>query len=170
MRFPILTNGGLDQHQPSAVIEVMIKITAAKTAEVVGPVFGATFGFDAPAGATSALGQTTIDTLLGSTNEFVAATAFGATAMGTDAFGFVFDLEGQAKYTDECYLEVVGNVGGTAVALGVQGQTGALPNTLAAPARLQVSSAGNVAGQLVITGLDAATAGLLVFRLGLKLK
>ena len=162
--------GVLDLHQPNEVLEVMYKITGAKTGEIIGPTGFSTIGYDTPGSATAALGQTTIDNLLSSTNEFVAATAFGATAMGTDAIGFVFNLGGQAKYTDEGYLEIIGNLGGTSFSDCVQIQTTALANTLAAPARLQVSSAGNVAGQYVLTGLDAATAGILVFRLGLKYK
>lgn len=166
MKFPALTSDVLEAHQVDSCIELMYQITGAKAGKFMGFIPHALVGYDTGA----PLDQASIDALLGSSSEFVAATAFGATAMGTDALGLVLDLQGQAAYVASGYMEVVANIGGTCTVQVVQPQITALPNTLAAPARLQISSVGNVAAQIVVSGLDAATAGMLLIRLGLKLK
>lgn len=165
----VLRENALAGHQ-RAVIDLHYLITGAKTGSWMSQLPEITSGYDAPGSATAALGQTTIDNLLGSTNEFVAGTAFGATAMGLDAFAFVLNLDGQAVYSNEATLRVTCNIGGTTTVDEVKAQITALPDTLAAPARMQVSSAGNVAVQFVKAGLDAATAGLIHFELILKLR
>lgn len=167
MRFPVYKNSALAMHQVDAEIVLMYKITGAKTGSWLPFAPQVLVGYDTGA----PLAQADIDALLGSSNEFVAATAFGSTAMGTDALGIVLNCDGQVVYGDAGYARVEGVLGSTSVNLGpVQVQTSALPNTLAAPIRCQVSSAGNLALQIVATGLDAATAGLLVVRIGVKLK
>lgn len=162
---PLLVSDALGRHQ-GYFLNLFFAISAAKTIAFIGSdVPQATFGFDAPGSATAALGQTTIDNLLGSVNEVLAATAFGSTALGTDAFGFVLACEGQIKEVKS--IRVLSNIGtgGADVNASAAGQTTALPNTLPAFARVQKTSGGNIAGQVVLTGLDAATAGLVQIQL-----
>jgi hypothetical protein len=147
-------------------IEVAYVITGAKTGRFILPAPLAIVGYD-----TGDFSQAAIDALLGTTNEFIAATAFGATAMGTDALGLVLGLAGQAAVTAECFMHMSANIGGTAVAVPVvKGQVSALPNTLATSPRMQVGANGNLAIQAVITGLDAATSGMVTFRLSIQPK
>lgn len=165
---PILKNEAAAGHQFRR-LQFLWEITGAKAASIVNPKFDATFGFDAPGSATAALGQTTIDNLLGSTNEVVAATAFGSTAMGTDAFGFVIDMDGQIKSVKAA--TITSNVGasGATVTAVCEGQTSALPNTLPALARVQKTTGGNLAGQFVLANLDSATDGIVILEVIVEL-
>ncbi len=157
---PILKNESAAGHQFRR-LSFFWEITGAKAASVITPRFDTTFGFDAPGSATAALGQTTIDNLLGSTNEVLAATAFGSTAMGTDAFGFVIAMNGQNKSVKQATITSNVGAGGASVTASALGQTTALPNTLPALARVQKTTGGNLAGQVVLAGLDSATAGFI---------
>lgn len=161
---PVIADPQLGQHQ-KAVLQLVFNITGAKAASVVGDTPRITFGFDDPATATSALGQTTVDRLIGA-NQVDCATAFGATAMGLNAFGFVLDCAGQIANASG--IRAMLSAGTPVWAAG--GAVTTLPNTLAASGRLAVTPNGNLAGQLVISGLDAATSGLLVVELFVELK
>lgn len=166
---PMLKNDAAARHQFRRLL-FAFEVTGAKTAVAITPIPDVTFGFDAPGSATAALGQTTIDNLLGSTNEVLAATAFGSTALGTDAFGFVINMNGQIRSVKGA--SIVSNVGtaGASVTAACLGQTTALPNTLPALARVQKTSGGNLAGQFVLAGLDAATAGIVLVEIFVELQ
>lgn len=180
MRLYQLKNDLLQAHQKSGEFFFFYDITGAKTGKLWTPQPNIIVGYD-----TGDFTQAACDALLGSTNEFVTATAFGSTAMGTDALGFILNCDGQLKSQAATTLTISGNsvtscevlfevfplIGTTqTTSIHTKAQTTVLPNSLAAPARLQVSSAGNVAGQIVISGLDAATAGLLVFKISPNMK
>lgn len=100
--------------------------------------------------------STGADLSAASTAEVDVATAFGATAMGVDSIGFVISTNGQfAKAA--CVVATLNTVAPRVVA-----QTTSLPNTLTSG--LLVTPAGNLAGRVVLTGLDAAT-GVLVLEI-----
>jgi hypothetical protein len=167
---PQFTSDALGGSQPYELF-VTLEITAAKTARLLGARLPqAAFGFDAASGVTDALGQTTIDRTLGLSGDVVAATAFGSTAMGTDALGLVLNCEGQVRTIR--YGSVSANVGagGAQVSAAAGGVTTALPNTLPALARFAVTPAGNIALQAVLAGLDTATAGVISIRILVDLK
>lgn len=167
LKSPVLLQDLLASHQLDAYVELMYDITGAKTGKFVAIAPHALVGYD----TGSPLDQASIDALLGSSNEFVAATAFGSTAMGTDALGIVLDMGGQVAFSSVGYACISGNLAGVAIAHPlVAMQTSALPNTLPTSIRCQVSAAGNLALQIVVSGLDAATSGRLVIGLGVKLK
>lgn len=91
--------------------------------------------------------------LLSSTSvaEIDTTVAFGATAMGVDALGFVVYMAGQVDYV----------LGATAILhqatedVRFLSRVTSLPNTLTAG--LLVTPAGNLAGRVILTGLDTAT-------------
>ena len=129
------------------------QITAAKT--VVAYPRGAEIlpTFDA-------LTQAQIDAYLGSTNEFL-ATQFDATAMGTDAFGGIINMYGQAGLVATC--DVVSKTG-TGLATIVNSSSFGPVSGLAASsltAGVAVSSLGNIAFRGVLTGVDALTSGII---------
>lgn len=101
---------------------------------------------------TAPLTQTAIDAFLGSTNEVVAATAFGSTAMGTDSLGFVINMGGQAAslIAMEATLWLTSEVQD-----GVTGTTTALTDALSTA--VCITSAGNIYGRAVLTGFDAGS-------------
>lgn len=86
-----------------------------------------------------------------STSEIDTTVAFGSTAMGVDAFGFVVYTAGQVDYV----------IGATAILhqasedVKFVSRVTSLPNTLTAG--LLVTPAGNLAGRVILTGLDSAT-------------
>ncbi len=160
MKIPLIKEALLARHQPDNEILLTLAITAAKTVSWIGIKPEIITGFD-----TGDFTQAAIDALLNSTNEVLAATAFGSTAMGTDAFGFVLNCLGQVRAVRSMTVATNIGVGGATVSCVCAGQTSALPNTLPALARVQTTSGGNIAAQFVITGLDAATSGLLQIRL-----
>lgn len=112
---------------------------------------------------TAPLTQAAIDAFLGSSSEVVAATAFGATAMGTDSLGFVINLQGQAKeaVSLEAFL-----YDATVIGKGVVASTSALTDALSTA--LAKTSLGNLYGRVVASGLDASSS-LLVIRVLFKL-
>jgi hypothetical protein len=164
-----LKNEKLAQSQYST-LDVMLSITGAKTnADNNYPYkFPALFGYD-----STDLTQTLVEAFLGHTSQIVCATAFGSTAMGTDALGFVIDMGaaisvqtglssgGQASQVSGIYVQAaLTSTASAAVApvtAWVPGSRSALPNTLASA--IAVSPEGDLYGHVVITGLDAATAG-----------
>lgn len=151
------------------VIQIVWKITAATTVGYYDAKPSILTGF-----ATGGeLAQTSIDALIPNSG-IVAATSFGSTALGVDAFGFVLSLDGQLSKLFFADLSVTLAVPTLTVAVaradGAAYSTTNLPNTLAAPMRITRTTTGDVAGQFVITGLDAATAGTIVLNIYGKLK
>lgn len=137
------------------VTTLVWRITAATTVVSVpmGPPVLATFG---------PLSQDQIDSFLGTSSEFT-QDQFDATSMGTDAFGCVINMEGQAAFAVGFEISsVTGALGSTIVsraslALGLAGST--LQTAMA------LGSDGNLAFQAVITGLDALTEGLIIAKI-----
>lgn len=146
------------------VLNLAWTITGAKGVSKIGllPV-AHTFdaGLDTLAEITAILPNLTTD-------EFVAATAFGALAMGVDAFGFIVDMNGQARAVKYVVSHVAGTAASVPLIAAFAGQTTALTNALTNQAT--VSSLGNVAGHFVVTGLDALTSGMLLVDVYLEMK
>lgn len=105
--------------------------------------------------ASGDLTQASIDAFLGVSGDITAATSFGSTAMGTDAFGFVINMSGQAKSAlwakGDSYLTANAQF----LSVGNGTSTTALANTLTAG--FAVTPAGNLYGRLIITNLDSQT-------------
>lgn len=105
--------------------------------------------------------QAQVDDFLGTEDEFL-YTAFGSTAMGTDAFAGLVNLggaNGQAAVVTQIVVKsFTGSNGGTQVI--VQSQAAAMANTLLT--KVEVGDYGNVAFQAVVAGLDALTSGTVV--------
>lgn len=154
------------------VIDALITITGAKTNADQNYPYQAPilFGYD-----STDLTQALVEGFLGHTSQIVCATAFGSTAMGTDALGFVIDMGGlisvqtglsaggQAAQLSGVEVLFTTAAGAQAVSgLWVPGSRTALPNTLASAAA--VSPDGDIYGRVVLTGLDAATAGYVHLR------
>lgn len=156
-----LWSGALQQHQMD-VIELTWLITGTQAASIVGQKPEITYGFNAAGTPTDELGQTTIDNLIGS-NIITAATSFGSTAMGTDAFGFVLSTKGQLDKLYYGRLEVYTTSLSTVIAGGLDYSVTSMPNTLptAGSPRFAKTSTGDVAGLFVFTGLDALTSGFI---------
>lgn len=113
-----------------------------------------------------ALTQAQIDAFLGSSSEFTLA-QFDATSMGTDAFGGIIDMKGQAS--DISYIHSHCNLDPTAdgALINSDAKVSALSDsTLADNIEVAVSSAGNIAFKQTVTGLDAATDGLILVTIG----
>lgn len=151
------------------VLDSIITITGAKTNSDQNYPYQAPilYGYD-----STDLTQALVEAFLGHTSAIVCATAFGSTAMGTDALGFVIDMTGvnpgnpgngqalQISGVEAIFTTAAGAQ--AASALWVPGSRTALPNTLASAAA--VSSDGDIYGHVVLTGLDAATAGFVHLR------
>lgn len=104
--------------------------------------------------------QSTIDTFLGTTNEFLKI-AFDATAMGTDAFACIFNMNGQCKQLVTAKARTYsGSNGATIVSEGVLSTAAGLTaSSLTTEAALGAS--GNVAVRAILAGLDALTSGII---------
>lgn len=109
--------------------------------------------------------QSTIDNFLGTTSEFDYL-AFDATSMGTDAFGVIVDMKGQAKtavfaslnsYTGTYQVTSAGAraTGGTLTAT-------TLETAYACGLSSTVTGSGNLAFKGVISGLDSATGSVVL--------
>lgn len=102
--------------------------------------------------------QAQVDDFLGTEDEFL-YTAFGSTAMGTDAFAGLVNMGGAsgqaAVVTQMIAKSFTGSNGATQVI--VQTQAAAMANTLLS--KVAVGAYGNIAFQTVIAGLDALTSG-----------
>lgn len=86
-----------------------------------------------------------------SVSEIDVSVAFGATAMGVDALGFVLYTAGQIDYV----LGMTAILHQASEDVKFVGRVTSLPNTLTAG--LLVTPAGNLAGRVILTGLDTAT-------------
>ena len=147
------------------------QITGAKAVTLLNA--GAPIAYDFDAGLDT-LAEITALLPNMTTDEFVAATAFGSTAMGTDAFGFVIDMAGelggspgQARRVRWVEAYVQGASSACLCAL-FPGQTTALTNALTN--QCTVGSLGNIAGHFVVTGLDALTSGSMALKIYLEIK
>lgn len=147
------------------VLRLAWNITGAKAASLINDGFPVVTSFDAGldtlAEITAALPDMTTD-------EFVAATAFGSTAMGTGAFGFVIDMGGQVRRVRWMTVHVSGTASSVPLISSVIGQTTALTDSLAS--QVTAGSLGNVAGHILVTGLDGLTSGVIEINLHLELK
>ncbi len=105
--------------------------------------------------------QAQVDDFLGTEDEFL-YTAFGSTAMGTDAFAGLVNMggaNGQAKLVTQIVVKsFTGSNGATQVI--VQSQAAAMANTLLT--KVEAGDYGNIAFQAVVAGLDALTSGTIV--------
>lgn len=111
--------------------------------------------------------QATVDTFLGIANDVVVATSFGSTAMGTDAYGFIINMQGQAAQAAWACATVYLATPVPNGVIGAGSVTTALPNTLTQGCA--VTAGGNIYGRLILAGLDAGTAAVQV-RVGVLLK
>lgn len=155
----ILANDALARHQ-KASIELIYDVTGAKTGKLAALPPQAIVGYDA-----ADFTQGAIDALLGSTNEFL-ATAFGSTAMATDAIALVLNCGGQVAAVHG--VEILALAGTTQTQQ--VGLVAAMADSSAAVARVAKSAQGNLALQCVVTDLDAATAGKLLIKILVDLK
>ncbi len=138
-----------EKQQGSAlqVTDFVFTITGAKT---ITPIPGAMVVFDAIAA------QTTIDTFLGTSSEFVIA-AFDATAMGTDAVGVIVDMGGQSKSIakmDAVLYTAAGAITDEKHVLKAASLTASSLTT-----QIANGASGNQALRVILTGVDAATSG-----------
>lgn len=108
--------------------------------------------------------QSTIDNFLGTTNEFLIA-QFDAVSMGVDSFGCIVDMNKQVSelYAAEAYFD-----DGTLVQRAVPAVATLSSSSLSTQAA--AGSYGNLAIRAVLTGLDAATSGILCVKLYFKSK
>jgi hypothetical protein len=122
------------------------------------------------AGSQVILAQTAINTLLGSTNEVVTATAFEATAMAADnTLGFVLDCDGQIDRID--HIEALVDIGAPGAVPGLGFGATTLASGAFTNPEMMVTASGNIAGRVLYTNLTATgTAGRLVVKCRALLK
>lgn len=156
----ILANDALARHQ-KACLELIYDITGAKAGKFVTLPPQALVGYDA-----ATFTQGAIDALLGSSLEFDAAD-FGSTSMGLDALGIVLNCGGQVAAVHGVEIQSLADTAQASQLGKVAAMTDA---SLAAIARVEKSALGNLALQMVVTGLDAAVAGQLVIKIYVDLK
>lgn len=148
----VLNNDKLARNQPHKV-EYTLIVTGAKASRqpvlLQNPVI--LTGYD----AATTLTQAGVDAFLGIASTIPCATCFDATSLGTDAIGFVLNMAAQVDKV--IALEVSGQLGGTAlVPVFLEASQVALTSSLSSAV---AAADGNIYGRLVLTGLDAATAG-----------
>ena len=144
----VLNNDAAQRHQTTK-ISFLYEITGTKTVVPMGSYPSAVAGFD-----TGTFTQAALDAATGTANDVLAA-VYGSTAMGTDAFGLVAGI-GNVQKVIAATFQVVASQG------AIQKRT-AVANTLASTTEIRAveTTAGNLAVQLVLTGLDALTAGVI---------
>ena len=153
----------LGRTQPR-ILTLTWEITAAKTVSETPQGIPVLYSFDA-------ITQASIDAFL--TSPYVTSSsefdgdAFDATSMGTDAFGGIINMREQAD--DVLWIDSKCNLDPTADGLIHNSDvkvttlsTSALANNI----EVAVSSAGNIAFKQTVTGLDAATNGLIMIQIG----
>lgn len=134
------------------VLTLQWQITGAKTVSPVPQNSATLYGFD-----SSSFTQPLIDAQLGTSSEFVTA-QFDATSLGTDAFGFVLAMNGQAsKVLSMDAVSYTGSNGATVVVNHVQSSSTLSSTSLTAG--VAVGANGNIGARMVLTGLDALTSG-----------
>ena len=147
-----------EKHAKSQIrtLEYVFQITAAKTivpfprgAEVLST-------FDA-------LTQAQIDAYLGTTNEFLVG-LFDATSMGTDAFGGLINMAGQASTVVAC--DIISKTGtGLATQVISSSFGGSTMASSSLTAGCAVGANGNIAFRGVMTGVDALTSGVIYVKI-----
>jgi hypothetical protein len=122
------------------------------------------------AGSQVILAQAAINTLLGSTNEVVTATAFEATAMAAnDTFGFVLACDGQIEKINSIEAFVDISTAGAIPGIGF-GSTALASGSFTNPEAM-VTASGNVAGRVLYTNITATgTTGRALVKLHCILK
>lgn len=143
--------------QPREVV-LLYEITGAKAVSPLIASLPALVTFDAIAD------QSTIDNFLGTSSEFTIA-KFDATAMGTDAFGGVVAMLGQADLAVHMVARIYSTAGGVVEAINAVKAVSSLTDS-SLTVQYAKGSDGNLGFRLVSTGLDALTSGLIEVRLG----
>lgn len=156
-----------DELQDSQVstIELLLVVTGAKGLRQLKTTNAKLItGFDA-----GDFVQADIDALVGA-SQIDAATAFGSTAMGTNAVGFVLDTKGQVAKVLAVEALVVSTAGGTPATshLLIESTESALPNTLTSG--IEKTANGDLYGRVVASNVDAATAGYIHLRIFFRAK
>jgi hypothetical protein len=141
------------QGAQTKTLDLIFPITAAKTVTATPGVLTA---FDAVAS------QAVIDSFLGTTNEFLVA-AFDATAMGTDAFAAIVAMEGQCKELVSADATSYTSAGAVSDEKHVLDSAALTASTL--ETKCAKGADGNVALKVVLTGVDALTAGYIHVKL-----
>ena len=122
------------------------------------------------AGSQVILAQAAINTLLGSTNEVVTATAFESTAMAAnDTFGYVLMCDGQVEKVNsvEAYVDI--STAGAIPGIGF-GSTALATGAFTDP-EVMVTASGNIAGRVKYTNITATgTSGRAMLKLHCILK
>lgn len=147
-------NDQLGKVVPNELV-LQFKITGAKASSPIVANTALLKSYDAIAS------QSVIDSFLGTSSEFAVA-AFDATAMGTDAFAVIVNMNGQAKKLLSVSAKVMSGSNGATVAECADVAEGLTASTLACEGALGAS--GNVAGRFVVSGLDALTSGMIEVR------
>jgi hypothetical protein len=151
-----------DKLQKAEVRETTLiyKITAAKTVvdQISAPVLTT---FDALST------QAQIDSFLGTTNEFLLA-AFDATAMGTDAFAGIVNMDKQCKELVAWEIQSVLGTGVPDATLRLDAVSSLTASSLTSQAAKGAD--GNIAFRGILSGVDALTAGLILVKLHWKSK
>lgn len=108
--------------------------------------------------------QSVIDDFLGTTNEFLVA-QFDATAMGVNAFAAIVNMAGQVDELMSCeaYFDA-----GTFVPRAIPAVATLASSTLSS--ECAKGSKGNMAIRVILTGIDAATSGILCVKFFFKSK
>jgi hypothetical protein len=150
-----------DALQRSQVQELnfYLKITGAKTNAALSLVsYPLLAGYDA-----ADLTQVLVEGFLGHTSTAACATIFDATSLGTDAFGFVIDMQGQCGTLLGYQCAVVQTAGGTPAntSLLTQASQTALTSALTS---VCAAYDGDIYGRVVAGNLDSATAGYIHLR------
>lgn len=167
---PVLKNSALNY---AVNREVVLTIPFTLTAGV--PAFE---GVEVPnilvekglAGSQVILAQAKINTLLGSTNEVVTATAFESTAMAAnDTFGFVLACDGQIEKINSVEAYVDMTTSGAIPGIGF-GSTALASGSFTNPEAM-VTASGNIAGRVLYTNITATgTTGRAMVKLHCILK
>lgn len=147
-------NDQLGKVVPNELI-LQYKITGAKTSAPIVANSATLTAYDAIAS------QSVIDNFLGTSSEFLVA-AFDATAMGTNAFAVIVDMNGQAKNLLSVRARVMSGSNFATVAECSDIADGLTASTLSCEGA--VGANGNLAGRFVLAGLDALTSGLIEVR------
>ena len=154
---------GIANHQPEQ-IDVVFKITGAKTAVPVIQGIEAIWGADA-----GSFTQSAADALLGTGDIAAVTTSFGSTRMGTDAFGLILGLEGNVRQLISVEATVQLATGASAV-YSCGPSAAALTDALADKCEFKLTALGNIYGSITAANLDAATSGFIHLRIVCVLK
>ncbi len=115
--------------------------------------------------AATPLTTAAIDSFTGNTGDILGDTCFDATSLGTDAIGFVIDMQGQAQSAVALQAALFDS---TVIWAGVAGTSTALTSSLSTA--LCCSPLGNLYGRAILTGFDAASTKHMWLRVVCKLK